>query len=175
MEICRRTDATDQKTKQFCRVKNVISNALIVYTLLVLPANSSAEGFYIGFTFGILSKGGFTIGYRFDEQNSMEVHFNAVPDVFSYGVFLKHYSSKSNRDYALLGYSAVNWAGRSPKLDTSHGLNIGYGYRFGSDHEVWSYPVEIGGGPGYNFAKKESVPQFFVGGGALYGETPAKD
>ncbi|MHC3995554.1 hypothetical protein ACXWTF_12085 [Thiomicrolovo sp. ZZH C-3] len=156
-------------------MKTVISSVLIICELLVLPTRSHAEGFYIGFILGAVSKGGLTIGYRFDEQNSMELHSNAVPDVSSYGIFFKHYSSKRNRDYALLGYSSVNGRGHSSKVDTTHGLNLGYGYRFGSDHEAWSYPVEIGGGPGYDFANEEFVPQFFVGGGALYGETSAKD
>jgi len=156
-------------------MQNLLLNALVLCACLALPAKSRAEGVYIGFIFSAVSKGGITLGYRFDAQNSVEFHFNGVPHVFSYGTFLKHYANESNRDYVLLGYTQLNWAGNTPEPSTSHGINLGYGYRFGSDHAHCSYPVEIGGGPGYDFSNNKIVPQFFVGGGFLYGETPAKN
>lgn len=126
---------------------------------------------YLGYTLEFMSKGGLTLGYRMNQQNSIELHLNGTPAALSTGVFYKRYGSPNARGYMLIGYSAVTWWSHylEEPTPTYHGLNFGGGYEFGSDDSLWSYPLEIGGGPGYSFSEDAFLPQFFVGFGALYG------
>jgi hypothetical protein len=130
------------------------------------PVFAFAEGFYIGYQIGVISRGGFIAGYQIDPKNSVELHLGGGPHFLTYGASLKR---KFGSNYLLVGYTRV---GQFSKTETfsNHGLNIGIGHFFRSEeNEMLSYPIEIGGGPGYDPARSELIPNMFVGYGVIYG------
>ena len=136
--------------------------------LMFFSGFCSAEEFYIGFQIEAFSRGGLIAGYEFNDKNSVELHLNGPGHVLSYGISYKNHYSEKN--YLILGYTNQYWFNVVEGSTTiQHGLNLGIGHEFGSrENGKWSYPVEIGGGPGYDPENKQWRPLFFLGYGAIY-------
>ncbi|AJQ95455.1 hypothetical protein [Gynuella sunshinyii] len=136
--------------------------------ILVLSNTCFAEGIYAGYQLSAFSRGGFIIGYDFDNSNAVEFHLNGSDFGTTYGVsYKRHYSEM---DYLVVGYTTLNYYNYDSDSRTNvYGLNMGVGHEFGRREEgEWSYPIEIGGGPGYEPAESKWRPLVFFGIGALY-------
>lgn len=142
----------------------------IIFSVLAIFFSQSvnASNAYLGFMIEGISRGGFIAGYRLNNKNSIEVHFGGFPHVYTYGVSWKLFDNSNQENFVLLGYTSTNWPLSEPKDRHFHGLNFGYGHNFGENSNHWTYPVEIGGGPAYNFMTNKWMANVFVGYGALY-------
>lgn len=141
---------------------------LLAPLLIILSSISYAGDTYLGFQWGFMSRGGLIWGVHLDEQNSIELHLNGLGHYASYGVSLKHQYDDHN--YVIAGYTGVSWSNLVEESDLLyHGFNLGIGHDGGSKESGdWSYPLEIGGGAGYERNKDQWVPLFFFGYGLIY-------
>jgi len=129
-----------------------------------------ASDFYVGVIFGALSRTGIILGYKVDDQNRVEAHLGGFMHISSLGLSLKRYNKPGGKDYLLFGYTTITKYPVVSEPDEVHGINVGYGRRTSSYEGNWSSYVEIGGGIGYDFNRKEKAPLFFVGYGENYKE-----
>ncbi|WP_428242726.1 hypothetical protein [Gynuella sp.] len=141
-----------------------------IYALLILFISNTcfAEKIYIGYQVSAFSRGGLILGYDLDRTNALEFHLNGSDFGATYGVSYKRHYSEGN--YLVVGYTGLNWYDYdSENRANLYGFNVGIGHEFGSREEgKWSYPIEIGGGSGYEPKKEKWRPLVFFGFGALY-------
>jgi len=140
----------------------------VVVLLILLPTTVMASEFYVGASFSMFTRTGFIVGYRVDDENSLEAHFGGLPHNVTWGVSLKH--SNRSKEYLILGYSAFSqWSGNEG-LQLTQGLQAGVGRRIDSRGGDWSQGFEVVGGPGYNFEKKQWSPLISFGLVSTYKE-----
>jgi len=120
----------------------------------LLPFTAVASELYVGFLFGMISRSGIVVGYRVDNENSVEAHFGGLPHNATYGISLKH--SNQSKEYLVFGYSALSqWSGHNGTR-VKQGLQLGIGRRVDSaSGRDWSESIEIVGGPAYDVENKQ--------------------
>jgi len=142
--------------------REMIFNKYLPFLIFLLPTFTFGEGLYVGFQIGAISRGGFIVGYQVDPRDSIELHLGGGPGFMTYGASLK--SRDPDGGYRLLGYTKVTYFHKT-EVTRSHGFNIGFGQLDPDQKEV--FPLEIGGGLGYDFERSKLYPNMFFGFGIL--------
>jgi len=120
---------------------------IIALALLATGASSQAQegAITLSFVWGIISRGGFMLGYNVTDDVGIEAHLGGVPHVLTYGLTAKlRFEDGDDDQFALLGITRVG--GTHPARNTSWatGINLGYRYEFNADGCQTTYPFELG-------------------------------
>lgn len=156
--------------KVWQRFSRLSIKGLVVKGLLaMLPLSATAaEGPYVGLVIGGISRGGFIVGYPMTPDSAVELHLGGFSHVMTWGVSIKQMIG-SDDNYLLLGFSRQQFMARDSDQGITDGFNIGFGHEFAlDDGGRWSFPVEIGGGPAYDYDNQQWMPMFFFGYGAVF-------
>ena len=129
----------------------------IFFLLIILSFKPSFahEGFFtFGYSWGVMSRGGFYLGYNFNKNKAVEFHVGGVPHVLTYGLSLKLKPlNKNDQFYLICGLSTIKHFGyiaHNEDGSTQYTIGSCTGFNFGAGNETmlkkssWRFMYEGG-------------------------------
>ncbi len=132
---------------------------LIIITFILLTQKSlyAQQGtFSIGFSLGLITKGGLSFGYSITDKILIEFHYIAEPRMSANGIALRIYPITDNyNSYFIWGYSffgsSLSYFNKDTlgleitnKTESFEGFNFGIGNEFNLNKSNLKMPIELG-------------------------------
>ena len=124
---------------------------LILSCFTVVSAQKGA--ITVGFSYGLFTRCGLTIGYFFSDDISFEIHAGGMPHFLTGGISMKYQPLNNNNNFYLISGIACLMAFSHHRDSLSYmrgaestfiGLNTGCGYEVNIKNNRWKSPFEGG-------------------------------
>jgi outer membrane protein W len=119
-------------------VRTLFALLVLVLSLPSTPARAQERGTWaLGFSFGMVSRGGLSVQYYVADRVALELHGGALPHLYNVGAGVVAHPFANERPYMVLGLSQFGFfrvsadsVSPAPSSRTVRGLNLGLGYDF---------------------------------------------
>ena len=124
-------------------MKRIVTALLVLWLTATCHAQEGA--ITLSFVWGIISRGGFMVGYNVTDDVGIEAHLGGAPHVLTYGLTAKlRFEDAEDDQFALVGLTRVGGTHPARDMSWATGINLGYRYEFNADGSQTTYPVELG-------------------------------